>query len=310
VSDSNYPGDIPPDLPPEYAEAYRRGYERAYGGQAARPSQRAAPSELGGLSDPPANEPTSLLSIDDLLVREQEPEPTVAVDLSSGPEHRPWLVPGLLGGLALLLIISAYGLGRLFSDQVAGTESSTNQPEKLVMTQHGGQSSGPVTHGGKAYGGRVEAVTVRSATASCQAASSYDAAGNSVGYDPSNVSDGDMTTAWRCDGNGYGQRLSLTLPGQVSIGEVGLVPGYAKTDPTSGANRYSENNRITKVRWTFSDGSSVVQRFNPSAHDRAMQTMRIPPVRADGVTIEILGSRPGPRDTIAVSEVRIGQAVH
>ena len=91
-----------------------------------------------------------------------------------------------------------------------------------------------------------------------------------------------------------GQTLTLTLAEPAEIGEVGLVPGYAKTDPRSGADRYAENNRITRVRWTFSDGSSVVQELDGSATNRSLQSIRIPPVDSDTVSVEVLASTRAP----------------
>ncbi|HEX6517207.1 MAG TPA: hypothetical protein VF049_16695 [Nocardioidaceae bacterium] len=318
MPDQNRSGDVPPDVPPEYAEAYRRGYEQAW------------PSE------PSAAEPTSQLRLEDFFEEEStEPyhseqgpahrlpvdEPTVVAALPEEEaelrEERPrWLVPALLGGIALLLIVGAYGVGRLFSAQVATTDTSAAEPSGLVMNEKdakGGGSSGEADHARRqqqhAYGGRVEAVAIQGATASCQSDSSVDAAGHQVDYAPAHVFDRDMTTAWRCDGSGVGQRLTLSLPGTVPVGEVGMVPGYAKTDPANGADRYAENNRITKVRWHFSDGTTVIQRFNGSAHMRDMQTKRIPLTKADRVTIEVLDSVRGPRNTVAVSEVRVAAAV-
>lgn len=93
------------------------------------------------------------------------------------------------------------------------------------------------------------------------------------------------------------------------MGEIGLVPGYAKTDPASGVDRYAENNRITRVRWTFPDGTSVVQRLDGSPTNRSMQSLRVKPVQADSVTIEVLRSVRGARNTVAVSEVQIGRTV-
>ena len=79
--------------------------------------------------------------------------------------------------------------------------------------------------------------------------------------------DGDLTTAWRCNGDGVGQKMQLNLSDTVRIGELGIVPGYAKTDPRSGADRYAQNNRLTKVRWSFPDGTSVVQKLDGSAEE-------------------------------------------
>ncbi len=91
------------------------------------------------------------------------------------------------------------------------------------------------------------------------------------------------------------------------IAEVGLVPGYAKTDPRNGVDRYAENNRITRVRWTFSDGSSVVQRLDGSAGNRDLQTMRIKPAESDTVVLEVLRSVRGARNIMAVSEISVAR---
>ena len=133
------------------------------------------------------------------------------------------------------------------------------------------------------------------AGASCQAADAFDAGGNKVRYDPGNVYDEDMTTAWRCDGDGSGEKLTIDLADPTKIGEVGLIPGYAKTDPRSGVDRYAENDRIRKVRWVFDDGTAVEQTFDTSAKNRSMQSMRIPVTKADRVVVEILGAERGPQ---------------
>ena len=54
------------------------------------------------------------------------------------------------------------------------------------------------------------------------------------------------------------------------MGQVGLVPGYAKTDETNNADRFAENNRVKRVRWTIGD-TEVVQRMSGSPDDRNLQ---------------------------------------
>ena len=102
-------------------------------------------------------------------------------------------------------------------------------------------------------------MAVGSATASCQSDDSVDSAGRAVTYEPAKVYDGDLhrVALRRLRRRGAGQPA---LPEEVTVGEVGLVPGYAKTDPASGVDRYAENNRLTKVRWTFADGTSSCRR--------------------------------------------------
>lgn len=238
-------------------------------------------------------------------------------DYTEEHSERPgWFVPALLAGLVLVLVVAAFGIGRLLSSSVGGADVEAEEPTDGVVLGESGAASD--TPGGDqpqqrpnedAYQGAVEAAPIGGASASCQAPSSVDAAGNEIAYPPTGTYDGDMTTAWRCNGNGVGQTLTVTLPETVRIGEVGLVPGYAKTDPRNGVDRYAENNRLTRVRWTFSDGTSVVQRLDGAPTNRAMQTMRIEPTDSNSVVVEVLASTPGPRNTIAVSEITVGRAV-
>ncbi len=229
-------------------------------------------------------------------------------------ERRPgWFVPVLFVGLVLILVLGAYGIGRVLSSSVGGADVAAPEPDGVSLGDGGvesdaGQSeqASPKARKG-AYDGPVAAVTVGGATASCQAPGSVDAAGNRVDYPPESVYDGDLTTAWRCRGAGKGQSLTLTLSSAGRIAEVGLVPGYAKTDPRNGVDRYAENNRLTRVRWTFADGSSVVQRLDGSPTNRDLQTMRIRPVRSDTVVLEVLRSTRGSRNTMAISEVGVAR---
>ena len=88
-------------------------------------------------------------------------------------------------------------------------------------------------------------VTPTQVKVGCQAPDATDGAGRPVSYVPEQLIDAKLNTAWRCNGNGIGQVLAFTLPAGTSIAEVGLVNGYAKVDPASGARRYGEYRRIT-----------------------------------------------------------------
>ena len=322
MSDLIPPGDLPDDVSPEFAEAYRRAYERALRGD-------PDAGDTGDTGDTGEPEQTQRLEDFDYLfspdARPRDPEapdgPTHRDDTAGGSSDRPvWLVPALLAGLVAVLLLGAYGIGLAFSSSVGNADVSAEEPAGLALSEDGSEApepepseSGPSESDAGApeqerYDGRTDTTAVGGATASCESAPSVDSAGNRIGYAPSNSYDGDLSTAWRCDGDGVGQTLTLALPGTVDIGEVGLVPGYAKTDPRSGVDRYAENNRITRVRWTFSDGTSVVQRLDGSATNRELQSVRIPLTAADEVVVEVLATTRGPRNTTAVSEIRIGAA--
>ena len=144
----------------------------------------------------------------------------------------------------------------------------------------------------------------------CQAPQTTDGAGNPVYYMPEHMFDGKMDTAWRCNGNGVGQVVTFELPAGASIVEVGLVNGYAKVDPASGAKRYGEYRRITKVTWTFGNGTSFQQSLKDGVE--TMQKLSIPSQPGDHVTLTIEASTdPGStargRDAVVISEVAFGR---
>ena len=145
-------------------------------------------------------------------------------------------------------------------------------------------------------------------TATCTSAPGVDSAGKKVDYEAGNTTDHDPSTAWRCDGEALGTVLTVTLPADTEVGQVGLIPGYAKTDAKSGADRYAENNRITKVRWTLADGTFVVQKLDPSPDKRDVQLLRVPKTATGTVTLEILAVDRGSRNTTAISELEVYRA--
>ena len=204
----------------------------------------------------------------------------------------------LLGivGLAVLFVLGAFATGRLLAD---GSATSDTRESASELGAVGGEDAAP------AYDGPVEAVRATGGSATCQAPDSVDEAGNPVSYPPWQAFDADLSTAWRCDGSGEGARLSVTLPEGARVAEVGLVPGYAKTDPASGVDRYAENNRITRVRWVFEDGSSYEQEMSGNPADRSMRSIRVPESETGTVVLEVLASAKGKRNTVAGSEIRI-----
>ena len=311
MSDQRRPGDVPPDLPPEYADAYRRGYERAVKRANGEPVEDTGPIEtprplfVDEIDEPPPVLPGG--------AHRAEPEPPPEPEPDTEPAERPaWLVPALLAALIVVLLFGAYGVGRVLSDNLADSSAAPPKPDGVVLGEEGSTAPGSPDAStkpkAKKYAGPTESAGISGATASCESPKGVDSAGHKVSYAPSNVYDDDLTTAWRCDGDGSGEKLTVTLPDPTKIGEVGLVPGYAKTDARSGEDRYAENNRITKVRWVFDDGTSIEQSFDPSVKKRSVQSVRIPVTKSSQVVVEVLDVKRGPRNTIAVSELRIGSA--
>ena len=324
----------PEGLPQEYTEAYRRGYERALaearrdaGEQPSVASDdeptvavpvaggaedtTVLPSLAGAFRDDPAPQ-TRRSSFEDLMdaASREESEPAAydnrpAAAYDEPDRGRPrWLVAVLLVALVVVLLVAAFGIGRLVSSALGGHHAAA--PHLSTGGAQGGRHR-------SAYTGPVRAAQISGASA-CQAPDAVDAAGHPVSYPPGAVHDGDMSTAWRCDGNGVGQRLKLgPRRARCGSGTVGLIAGYAKTDPADGTDRYAQNDRLTKVRWTFDDGSSGgCSRLDGGPHppgDAAGSGFRRPRTRT-------VDDRPssappaGPMNTVAVSEGALGAVAH
>ena len=338
------PPDLPPEFADAYRRAYERAYRDSLE-DTAESSSDVQPGPSNDEEPVPAYDNEPVTTVDAEPVRETGPDPyeSLFAPTDSRPAHRAepveepayapadftptrhrelreddedrerpvWLVPALLAALIVLLLVGAYVIGRVVSNSVSGADVAEPTPDGVVTNEDGTTSTDPgpkPTHKAKGnkYAGETDAAQIGGASASCVSPSGVDAAGNRVGYSPRNIYDGDMSTAWRCDGDGRGEKLTIGLPGPTVVGEVGLIPGYAKTDPRSGDDRYAENNRITQVRWVFDDGTSIEQKLDGSPRNRDLQTIRIPKTKASEVVVEILETISGPRNTTAVSEVRIG----
>jgi hypothetical protein len=132
-----------------------------------------------------------------------------------------------------------------------------------------------------------------------------DAAGNQITYEKDNLVDGDPATAWRMDGDGRGAVLRFTFDQPVRLSQVGLINGYAKTDPTDGTDRYAQMRRITHVTWTFDDGRTMRQALQDGV--RTEQLADVPDLTVRSVTLRIDATARPPRkrglDYTPISEV-------
>jgi hypothetical protein len=182
-------------------------------------------------------------------------------------------------------------------------------PESRPAASGSAQPSGKDAAPAPSSSGQVASATPTQVKVGCQAAQTTDDAGNPVYYVPEQMFDGNMNTAWRCNGNGIGQVVTFEFPAGTSIVEVGLVNGYAKVDPASGAKRYREYRRITKATWTFANGTSFQQSLKDGM--KTVQKLSIPSQPGDQVTLTIEastgpGSNARGRDAVLISEVAFG----
>ncbi|MCZ4499910.1 MAG: hypothetical protein JWQ74_2463 [Marmoricola sp.] len=295
----------PPEVPEEYAAIYRDAYLRALA-EDGQPVDHEPP----GPSAPP-------LFVDEV----------VAYDAAE-PEGRRsgWLLPALIGAAVVVVVLGVVVVSQLGGGTSAAPPAATGNPTgdrtgNPSATTPGASAPAtpaapddvegtapPTPATAPAYDGSVTPVALDGVTATCTAKPGVDSAGRPVRYDATNADDADPTTAWRCDGSAVGEKLTLTLPAGTEVGEVGLIPGYAKTDPSSKIDRYAENNRITRVRWTLADGVVVEQTLDPDPKSRAVQLLRVPRTQTASITLEILAVDKGARDTTAISQIEISAA--
>jgi hypothetical protein len=285
------PDAPPPEVPEEFADAYREAYRRAL--------------ESGPDAGFPEVPPQEVLHVGTHRSEAVGP-PSVVAEWRSAP----WFLPTVIGVSGLVLVLAAYAVGKVVSDDdqpstAAPTGGSTARPHSSPSTQtKPPKKVAPSTAPG-GWEGPVSAVSVDAISADCTAPPGRDSAGKKVTYVPDNAIDDKADTAWRCDGTAVGQKLTLRMGGDVDVAEVGLVPGYAKTDPESGVDRYAENNRISRVRWTLGDGQSIVQHLDTGRSSRAVQLLRVPRTTTDTITLEILAVARGPRNTTAISDIQV-----
>lgn len=135
-------------------------------------------------------------------------------------------------------------------------------------------------------------------------ADSTDSCGAPTNYQPVNAVDSIRETAWMVSGDGVGAVFTIVFEEPSIVSEVGLVPGYDKFDPCSGTDRFDALRRVTAVRWTFDDGTSIDQEVSPT---RDWQSTSVdPPAVASRVAMTILSTTEpgaGRLDHTPVSEI-------
>ena len=131
-----------------------------------------------------------------------------------------------------------------------------------------------------------------------------DGAGNPVSYPASDMLDNDPSTAWRMVGDGSGSDITLSLDQSRTVTSLGLINGYAKTDSSTGTDRYSQERQITQVTWTLDNGQNFTQQLTNSTSPQLINLNT--PTSASSVTLHI-DSTTGPGDPhfdfTAISEV-------
>jgi WD40 repeat protein len=149
-----------------------------------------------------------------------------------------------------------------------------------------------VKNGGPTYsrlGGGAEQASLDSIKTSHTALSTSDGCGNKVSYEPEKVMDDEPTTAWKVGGDGAGEWIELKYDKPIEVSRVGIIPGYAKTDPCEGTDRFYQYRVVKNVKIEFSDGSSVEKSFRQRPQ---MQFVDVPDTKTSSVRVTIQDTYP------------------
>ena len=162
--------------------------------------------------------------------------------------------------------------------------------------------------GAPAAGGRTQPLAARDAN--CSYPASVDGAGAPVTYGPELAVDGAVGTAWRCPGSGgHTIQVAPAAGNSVVVSDLGLVPGYAKTDPASGVDRFTDNHTVTEVVWRLYDGKQwlTVRQDVADPHPQLTWIRLAKPTTVYSATVTVTATgNPGSRvDSTPVSEIAV-----
>ncbi len=216
------------------------------------------------------------------------------------PARRRSVVPWLIAFLVLAVL--ALTGGALLLLQPSGDK----EPNDVNDGDPRGTSQSETRDTTDPPAGEVSTLEPTQVAVPATAPASADEDGNRVTFQATNMLDGDPRTSWRMAGDGSGSTINLQFEDPVTVTEVGLVNGYAKTDPPH--DWYGGNRRITSVVWVFDDGTEVNQDLRDD--NRELQTAPVSGVETTSVELRIVdvtepGSGPDARDYTAVSEIAI-----
>lgn len=201
-------------------------------------------------------------------------------------------MPWLIGGLALGVIALIVG-GLLFVIAPSGDEDTDDS----ARPSRGEQRDNPAKVDRKATLAPSDITVPGSAPAS------VDDAGNPVTFEASNMIDSDPRTSWRMAGDGSGSVVTFTFDDAVTVTEVGLINGYAKTDPPH--DWYAGNRRIEAVTWVFDDGTEVTQDLDEVQDPQMISVDAGETTQIELRILEVTepGAGPDGRDFTAISDV-------
>lgn len=127
-------------------------------------------------------------------------------------------------------------------------------------------------------------------------------------FQPTNLVDGQLTTAWRVKGDPTQDYVLFEFTRTAILREVNMVPGYAKADACTPSLNWCMINRIPMtVRLIFDDGSNMTFNLKRACE---WQDFSFEPVETKTIRLTILDTYPAldpkqQRDFTPISEIRL-----
>ncbi|WCC80981.1 hypothetical protein O6R08_01550 [Cutibacterium equinum] len=204
----------------------------------------------------------------------------------------------------ILMVAAALVVGLVLGTFITGSRDDTGAVNAAVPPASPASS----VSAAMPYHGPGKPIRGLKATASCVADPAVDSEHHVVHYDPRLLVDDKPDTAWRCNGSGEGQQITLTLPQSSRIVGVGMINGYAKV--YGDVDLYPQYRRVRTVRWTLPDGTWFNQDFTDD--DESIQKVMISPhaVRGD-ITVTIVATTEHgllgepTRDAVLISTIQV-----
>jgi hypothetical protein len=137
-----------------------------------------------------------------------------------------------------------------------------------------------------------------------------DTKGRPATYPPKGMLDADPASAWRMDGDGSGQTITVSFARLVTVTGLALDPGFDKVGKNE--DRWPENRRISAATFTTDDGSAFTVSFATAAdlpvRDRLQYFLLPAPVKTRTLRVHIDATEPmspGTNDTTAISRLAV-----
>jgi hypothetical protein len=263
--------------------------------------------------------PAPLWQIDDVDARPPRPP--------REPGGRGVLVPVVVAVVALLAVAAAFVVHRTYGDATAATTPKHSAKASAGATADSAtppddetdQSPSPTAAGEPVLGtaepglppSEHDVAPLADITAPASARGHVDDSGRTATYPATAMVDTDPATAWRMNGDGAGQTITLSFERPVTVKGFALDPGFDKVG-VNHEDRWPENRRISAATFSTDDGSAFAVEFatDPSlpASER-LQTFMLPaPVTTTTISVRIDATEPTERgtfDTTAISRLAV-----